>query len=50
VVVQSPNNYIPAVATGVATANLAQLALLSALLSGNPALSSLLILSPSGAC
>jgi hypothetical protein len=50
VVVQSPSNYIPAIASGVATANLAQLALLSSLLSGNPALSSLLIMSPSGAC
>jgi hypothetical protein len=50
VVVQSPSNYIPAQAASIANANAAQLSLLSALLSGNPALSSLLILPPSGAC
>jgi hypothetical protein len=50
VVVQSPSNYIPAQAASIANANAAQLSLLAALLSGNPALSSLLILPPSGAC
>jgi hypothetical protein len=50
IVVQSPSNYAPVQAVNIASANAAQLSLLSALLSGNPALSSLLILSPSGAC
>ncbi len=50
VVVQSPSNYAPAQAMSIATANATQLSLLAALLSGNPALSSLLILPPSGAC
>ena len=50
IVVKSPSNYQPVAATAVANANEQQLALLTALLSGNPALSSLLILPPSGAC
>jgi hypothetical protein len=50
VVVQSPSNYAPVQAASIAAANTAQLSLLAALLSGNPALSSLLILPPSGAC
>lgn len=50
IVVQSPSNYQAAQSVTIASTNAAQLSLLSALLSGNPALSSLLILPPSGAC
>lgn len=49
IVVDSPSNYAPAAALNVAAANITQLALLTALLSGNPALSSLLILPPTDA-
>jgi hypothetical protein len=50
IVVDSPSNYAQDVAQIVATANQTQLAMLTALLSGNPALSSLLILPVSAVC
>jgi hypothetical protein len=50
VVIESPNNYLPVIASQVANANQTQLSLLADLLSGNPALSSLLVLPPSGTC
>jgi hypothetical protein len=50
IVVESPSNYAQAAAVAVANANQSQLTLLTALLSGNPALSALLILPPVENC
>lgn len=49
IVVKSPTNYQPVLSQSIAQANTSQLSLLAALLSGNPALSSLLVLPPEDA-